>query len=283
MKKMLLFTSLLLFSTCLFQDEPPQRSKEQIIRDFFLKKTGIDLAQSNNDTRAQFNLNEPVSIPELDIEYYFPYFRTTIGCFYIYDNKSSNQYFKCNANYNYGNINDLRKNEIPDIAGDNVVFDVDSIGYFRERTYPEEAISDYLNDAFLDSLISFEQFKRLLDRYYEHYANGEMTYYDIDDSLNIKELMIFANHESAKLSSQNKIEQNKKDKLLRDVNYLLLPPFTPLETYKLIYCLPGNNRFRVVKLLTHALHETKDGSYLKVDKYYYAMIIQNISLHMDDY
>ncbi len=280
MKNFATIVLLLLLSSCLHQEEVPRKSKEQLINDFYLKKTGIDLSKEYDTGGNWLKLSKPVRIPELDIEYYYPYMGTTIKCLYIFDNKIKRNYFKCNANDAIPNINELRKNEMMKYVEDIGDFGIDSMGYFREKTYPEQAIEDYLNDAFLDSLISFERFKLLLDTYYENEDNLHISYFDINDTLNVKNLMKLLKGEMDALNAENRIEINKKDKLLRDVNYMLLPP-GPHDQYKLIYSLPDKMRFRVIKLLVHSLHANYNLDSVNFDKYYYSMVIQDISLYTD--
>lgn len=276
MRNLVAITLLFLVLACVQNENLPQKSKEQIINDFFLKKTGIDLSRKDEKSVSWLELPKPLIIRELNIEYYFPSTSTGIKCFYIFDNKTNNNYFKCNGNEDLWRVNELRKNEIIEYA--NVT---DSIGFFWEKSYPEEAIEEYLNEAFLDSLVSYKVFKLLLDKYYQEVSYGRIRYCDINDGDNFEDLVGFLKKEMTKLDSNNKINKNKKDKLLRDVNYLLLPPSSPHEEYKLIYCFPNEERFRVVKLFVHALKETYDHSIVITNKFYYSMIIKDISLYAD--
>jgi len=280
MRNLVAVTLLFLVLACVQNENLPQKSKEQIINDFFLKKTGIDLSKEYDTGGNWLELSKPVHIPELGIEFYYPYMGTTIECLYIFDNNTKRNYFKCNANDAIPNINELRKNETTNYVEDIGAFGIDSMGYFREKTYPEQAIEDYLNDAFLDSLISFERFKLLLDTYYENENNLRKIYYDINDTLNVKNLMKLLKSEIDALNAENRIEMNKKNKLLHDVNYMLLPP-GPHDQYKLIYSLPDKMRFRVIKLLVHSLHANYHLDSVNFDKFYYSMVIQDISLYTE--
>ncbi|MBL7793500.1 MAG: hypothetical protein JNK77_14315 [Saprospiraceae bacterium] len=281
MKNILLFILSLSFLSCSEQKDQPKKVKEEIITNFFKIKTGEDINSLDENTKVWLDLSKIVKIPELSIEYYFPQNRNTgIDCLFIFNNKTNNTYFRCNANDNVPNVNDLRKNEIIKYNNNIHTIDVDSIAYFREKSYPEEAIADYLNDAFLDSLVSFEKFKLLLDRYYGNRVN-QKSYFDINDDSNIDELMQMLNKKMSELSSDNEIEKNKKDKLLRDINYLLLPPITSKEVYKLIYRSKSIERFRVLKLMVYPLRFNYAIRETRGDKFYYSIIVQDISLYTE--
>lgn len=282
MKNILLFILPLFSLSCSEEKNLPNKTKEEIIANFFLQKTGEDIKSFHENTEIWLDLSKIVNIPEFGIEYYFPENRNTgIHCLFIYDTKTNNYYFRCNANDNVPNINDLRKNEISKYFKNIAPVEIDSIAYPREKTYSEEAIADYLNEAFLDSLISFEKFKLLLDKYYENLASRHRVYFDINNDLNVEELKELFLIKMRELDSESKIGQHKKEKLLRDVNYLFLPPITSKELYKLIYCSKDKTRFRVIKLMMYPLKFNYAMRETKGDKFYYSMIIQDISLYTD--
>lgn len=282
MKNISLFVLLLSFLSCSEQKDQPKKLKEEVITNFFKIKTGEDINSLDENTKSWLDLSKIVNIPEFSIEYYFPENRNTgIHCLFIYDTKTNNYYFRCNANDNVPNINDLRKNEISKYFKNIAPVEIDSIAYPREKTYSEEAIVDYLNEAFLDSLISFEKFKLLLDKYYENLASRHRVYFDINNDLNVEELKELFLIKIRELDSKSKIGRHKKEKLLRDVNYLFLPPITSQELYKLIYCSKDKTRFRVIKLMMYPLKFNYAMRETKGDKFYYSMIIQDISLYTD--
>ena len=149
-------------------------SRDQSLAGFIKEKYGIDPADLQRDAVGQFNFKKRVHLPELELEIVFPF---VLGghsspCLILHDAKNAKIYHKCDvASANGHHVakleNRVKKHLLEQSRGSEFLNLPDSIVYAAASDPVIKAVEDYLNHAFVDTLISEPLFLGLLDLCYD--------------------------------------------------------------------------------------------------------------------
>ncbi|TVL95671.1 MAG: hypothetical protein CV087_24190 [Candidatus Brocadia sp. WS118] len=257
-------------------------SPEQSLEKFITRKYGV-----NPDTlksATYLNFNRRIYIPELELEFVLPMMGEAgfEPCLILFDKENTRFYNKCDGSvkYNFSAIyleNRVKQYLLEKEQKPEYLALPDSMYYKIKEEHPIGVVEDYLNDAFVDTLISEALFFQILDAYFKEisFARVELK----REETILQASTILHNYIQESTSGEFPCSQECIEYAVYELNRLRDPIENEEGTYRAIYQSKNvATKLVSIKLDIGKLASTGPPYFNSINKFYYSLEVNRILL-----